>query len=183
MEKVKIKILGVNLFPMMRKFMQMKSESSRKETVLKQAVSSFKKPILDPYDCTGDNPYNITEIVKDIWQVGYKQENTLVTRPEVKKLMKLFGMGYPDEAYKAKCLEAAKAYGEAAVEQVKDDLKTIVAWMDKPTYSKEEVFTVDAYKLNMFVVKLKSGNLMLYSPVKIHKDAPELIYSWLESLG
>ena len=149
-----------------------------------QAVSSFKKPILDPYDCTGDNPYTITEIVKDkIWQVAYKQENTLVTRPEVKKLMKLFGMGYPDEAYKAKCLEAAKAYGEAAVEQVKDDLKTIVAWMDKPTYSKEEVFTVDAYKLNMFVVKLKSGNLMLYSPVKIHKDAPELLYSWLESLG
>ena len=47
MEKVKIKILGVNLFPMMRKFMQMKSESSRKKTVLKQVEHTLTKRIIN----------------------------------------------------------------------------------------------------------------------------------------
>merc|ERR1719323_1471803 len=36
---------------------------------------------------------------------------------------------------------------------------------------------------NMIVVRLKSGSILLYAPVKMHKDNPELIFSWIESLG
>ena len=58
---------------------------------------------MDYFDCKGENPYTVTEIVEgEIWQVGYKMENTMYTRPEAKKMMKLFGFGWPNEAYNTK---------------------------------------------------------------------------------
>ena len=39
-------------------------------------------------------------------------------------------------------------------------------------------------KMNMIVVKLNSGAVLLYNPVKLHKDdAPHLIADWLAGLG
>ena len=39
-------------------------------------------------------------------------------------------------------------------------------------------------KMNMIVVKLNSGAVLLYNPVKLHKeDAPHLIADWLARLG
>ena len=35
----------------------------------------------------------------------------------------------------------------------------------------------------MYVVKLNGGGLLLYAPVKVHRENPELLFSWLESLG
>ena len=52
-------------------------------------------------------------------------EASAYTRPAAKKMMKLFGMGWPTEAYKNKVLEAAKKYGENVVEIVKEDLKIL----------------------------------------------------------
>ena len=58
---------------------------------------------MDYFDCKGENPYTVTEIVEgEIWQVGYKMENTMYTRPEAKKMMKLFGFGWPNEEYNTK---------------------------------------------------------------------------------
>ena len=67
------------------------------------AKGLIQSPLLDYFDCKGENPYKVTEIVEgEIWQVGYKMENTMYTRPEAKKMMKLFGFGWPNEAYNTK---------------------------------------------------------------------------------
>ena len=55
--------------------------------------------------------------------------------------------------------------------------------VELPPRTKENVFDIPPFMPNMYVVKLNSGGLLLYAPVKVHKETPELIYSWLESLG
>ena len=71
-----------------------------------------------------------------------------------------------------------------AVNVAKQDLVTLRNLYKKTSFSKEELFDeVPPWKLNMMVVRLNSGGILLYAPVKIHKDAKTLLYSWLESLG
>ena len=57
--------------------------------------------------------------------------------------------------------------------------------MEKQNYKKEEIFNTSLTQShqNMIVVKLKSGSILLYAPVRMHKENPELILSWIESLG
>jgi hypothetical protein len=57
--------------------------------------------------------------------------------------------------------------------------------MEKQIYKKEEIFNTSLTQShqNMIVVKLKSGSILLYAPVRMHKENPELILSWIESLG
>ena len=57
--------------------------------------------------------------------------------------------------------------------------------MEKQEYTKEEIFdeVLTTQSQNMIVLKLKSGSVLLYAPVKMHKENPELIFSWIESLG
>ena len=62
-------------------------------------------------------------------------------------------------------------------------MENATAWWKKETWTKDEVFTASPLLLNMIVVKLNGGGLLLYAPVKMHKEAPELLLSWLESLG
>ena len=50
-------------------------------------------------------------------------------------------------------------------------------------WTKENLFDIPPLIPNMIVVKLNGGGLLLYAPVKVHKEAPELLLSWLESLG
>ena len=50
-------------------------------------------------------------------------------------------------------------------------------------WTKENLFDIPPLIPNMIVVKLNGGGLLLYAPVKVHKEAPELLFSWLESLG
>ena len=84
-----------------------------------------------------------------------------------------------------KVLEAAKKYGDDAVEILKEDLKSSLECMEKQNYKKEEIFNTSLTQShqNMIVVKLKSGSILLYAPVRMHKENPELILSWIESLG
>lgn len=172
---------------MVVKVNKMMPEGMRKKSVVKQGAKGLiQSPLLDYFDCKGENPYTVTEIVEgEIWQVGYKMENTMYTRPEAKKMMKLFGFGWPNEAYNTKVLEAAKKYGDDAVEILKEDLKSSLECMEKQNYKKEEIFNTSLTQShqNMIVVKLKSGSILLYAPVRMHKENPELILSWIESLG
>ena len=79
---------------------------------------------------------------------------------------------------------AAKEYGDEAVEAVKKDLENVKTILSKTSFSKEEMFEqFPPWSLNMMVVRLNNGELLLYAPVKIHKEAKELICSWLESIG
>ena len=84
-----------------------------------------------------------------------------------------------------KVLEAAKKYGDDVVEILKEDLKSSLECMEKQDYKKEEIFNTSLTQScqNMIVVKLKSGSILLYAPVRMHKENPELILSWTESLG
>ena len=51
-------------------------------------------------------------------------------------------------------------------------------------WTKENLFDIPPLIPNMIVVKLNGGGLLLYAPIRIHKDdAPDLLFSWLESLG
>ena len=91
----------------------------------------------------------------------------------------------PWTLYLLKVLEAAKKYGDDAVEILKEDLKSSLECMEKQDYKKEEIFNTSLTQScqNMIVVKLKSGSILLYAPVRMHKENPELILSWIESLG
>jgi len=80
-------------------------------------------------------------------------------------------------------MAGAKTYGEQAVAMAKQDLEIAESWWKTENWTKETIFDIPPFMLNMIVVKLNGGGLLLYAPVKVHKEAPELILSWLESLG
>ena len=43
----------------------------------------------------------------------------------------------------------------------------VESWWNKESYDKEEIFDIPPFFLNMIVVKLNSGGLLLYAPVKV----------------
>ena len=144
---------------------------------------------MDLYDCKGQNPYQVKEILKDkVWRVSYKLEQFMFTRPKAKEQFKMLGLDPTDADYQSKVIWAANDnYGREKINVitvVKKDLETCKALYEKKEFSKEEIFDlIPPWKLNMIVVKLDSGGVLLYAPVKIHKEAKELLYSWLESIG
>ena len=91
----------------------------------------------------------------------------------------------PDsEAFKNKVLASAQKYGDEAVAISKIDIEKMKSWFTRESFPKEELFSIiEPRCLNMMVVKLNSGGLLLYAPVKVHKDAEHLLVKFLESLG
>ena len=144
---------------------------------------------MDLYDCKGQNPYQVKEILEDkVWRVSYKLEQFMFTRPKAKEQFKMLGLDPTDADYQSKVIWAANDnYGREKTNVttvVKKDLERCKALYEKKEFSKEEIFDLlPPWKLNMIVVKLDSGGVLLYAPVKIHKEAKELLYSWLESIG
>ena len=140
---------------------------------------------MDPYDCDGQNPYHIEEILQNkVWRIGYNLEQFIHTRPKNREDFKILGMDPTSTEYERKVLISANEHSNEAFHAVKKDLKSIRTLYEKTSFSKEELFkSVPPWKLNMIVVKLNNGGILLYAPVKIHKDAKELLYAWLESLG
>ena len=95
-------------------------------------------------------------------------------------------MGFrPDsEEFKNKALNAAMKYGDEAVAVSKNDVEKLKSWFTRESFPKEEIFSIVGPKcLNMMVVKLNSGGLLLYAPVKVHMDAKHLFVEFLEALG
>ena len=183
-EDFKIKVLGVNVLPAFKKVLKLQSDTKRRETTAQMSAPDPKKPVLDLYDCKQENPYTTEEVLEGkVWRVRYKMEGMSYTRSENKKNAKMIGMDPTTKEYREKVLAAAKEYGEEALAAAKKDLENAVAWWKKETWTKDEVFTASPLLLNMIVVKLSGGGLLLYAPVKIHKEAAHLLYSWLQSLG
>ena len=81
-------------------------------------------------------------------------------------------------------LTSAQKYGDEAVAVSKNDIEKMKSWFSRESFPKEELFSIiEPWFLNMMVVKLNSGGLLLYAPVKVHKDAEHLLVKFLESLG
>ena len=183
-EDFKIKVLGVNVLPAFKKVLKLQSENKRRETTAQMSAPDPKKPVLDFYDCEKESPYTVEKILEGkVWRVGYKMEGMSYTRNENKKNAKMIGMDPTTKDYREKVLAAAKEYGEEALAAAKRDLQNAIAWWKKETWTKEEIFNASPLLLNMIVVKLNGGGLLLYAPIKIHKEASHLLFSWLESLG
>ena len=100
-----------------------------------------------------------------------------------KKMAKSFGMDPTSEKYQKKCLLGAANFGDKATEVVKKDLEVAQFWWNKKIITKEDVFKAGSWimDLNTFIVKLNSGSLLLYAPVKIKDEVG--FGSWVDSLG
>ena len=134
------------------------------------------------YDCVGEDPYTILEVVPDkLWKVKYDVGMTLFAGEEQKQQAKAFGMDPNDPAYAAKVLAGAEQYGEKAVEVARQDIQKCVEAWAKDSYTDEEIFMLSAWSLNSFVIKLKSGSLLLYAPVKVREETG--FAQWVDSLG
>ena len=148
-------------------------------------LQSAPKPnshILDPYDCNGKNPYHVEEVLENkVWRVTYDIEQFSITKTENHERYRY----RPDsEEFKNKVLASAMKYGDEAVTVSKNDIEKNKSWFSRESFPKEELFSIiEPRCLNMMVVKLNSGGLLLYAPVKVHKDAEHLLVKFLESLG
>merc|ERR1712241_1220963 len=94
---------------------------------------------------------------------------------------KAFGMDPTSPEFRKKVLEGAATHGPRAVEVCKEDIEKSVKIYNKKTWSDEELKEVLTSKLRMFVVRLSSGSLLLYSPCRIREDAG--LKAWLDGLG
>ena len=91
MEDFKLRVMGVNVFPMVKAGLKWQSDQKRRETTVSMSAPDPNNPILDLYDCKGENPYTIEEILADkVWRVGYKMELMQYTRDAIQSCRDLF---------------------------------------------------------------------------------------------
>ena len=179
---MEMKVLGFNIFPLIIFLFNLIPDSWRKSMMSKQNAPKPKVVLKDIFDLTGEDPYEKEEVVPGkLWVVTYKFEDAGATREESKQEAKAFGMDPSSAEFRRKCLEAATTHGPRAVEVCKADLEKSVEIFNKKTFSEEELKEVLTSKLRMFVVRLSSGSLLLYSPCRIREDAG--LKTWLDSLG
>ena len=179
---MEMKVLGINIFPLIIFLFNLIPDSWRKSMMSKQNAPKPKMVLKDIFDLTGEDPYEKEEVVPGkLWAVTYKFEDAGATREEAKQEAKAFGMDPSSAEFRRKCLEAAATHGPRAVEVCKADLEKSVEIFNKKTFSEEELKDVLTSKLRMFVVRLSNGSLLLYSPCRIREDAG--LKTWLDSLG
>jgi len=182
-EQMEMKVMGINIFPLIIFMFRIMPDGMRKQTVTKQNAPKPGASPRDKYDCTGESPYETEEVKPGkIWQVKYYTEVMSITKSGAKEKAKAFGMDPSNETFRRKCVKGAENFGEEAVKMVKKDLETLEYWFNKETITNEEVSDVCEFpSLNSFVVKLNSGSLLLYAPVKIREEVG--FGAWLDSLG
>ena len=137
----------------------------------------------DWYDLTGISPYTIEEVKQGkIWQVKYEKENLALSNKKAKEEAKAFGMDVTSEKFREKVLKSAALFGEDVLDVAKKDLETAKYWYNRKSITNEEIFQAGSFPVvNMFVVKLNSGGLLLYAPVRIRQEVG--LGDWLASLG
>jgi len=180
---VEMKMMGIDMFPVFHFMMSVMPDGMRKSTVTKQnAPKPGKDAPRDRYDCTGKTPYTIEEIKPGkIWQVTYDMENIALTNKAAKEEMKAFGMDQTDEKFQDKCRKAAALMGEDVLEVANKDFEMAKFWYTRDTLTGEEIFEAGPSSLKTFVVKLNSGSLLLYAPVRVRDEVG--FGEWLASLG
>ena len=174
------KVLGFNVFPAMFWMFSKMPDEMRRSAMTKTNAPKPGKPARDMFDISGETPYEKEEVVPGkVWAVTYRHEDKGSTDKDTKKQMKAFGMDPTAESYQAKCLEAAAQLGPEALAACKKDIEKAVSLFRKETFTNDELKELMTYKLRMFVVRLESGSIMIYTPCRIRED----LKAWLDSLG
>ena len=177
-----IKMMGFNIVPVMSGFFNVMPTFMRKKMLSKMNAPNPDKYHRDLHDIAGENPYETEEIVKGkVWSITYTQENLGMTDESQKQGAKLFGFDPMSESFETKCLAGAASHGPEAVEICKKDIKNAREWHSKTTFTDEELKKACNNKSRMTVIKMNSGGLILYNPVKIREEHG--FKSWLDSLG
>ena len=116
-----------------------------------------------------------------IWRFTYAMEDRSKIDAKAKKQAASFGSDYSNPEVQKKILAGAASDGAKAVEVAKKDLEKMLTWWNKKDWTMEERFDPPAFKVNSTVVRLNSGGLLLYAPMRIREE--EGFAAWLESLG
>ena len=137
----------------------------------------------DQFDCLGSSPYTTEEMREGkIWMITYATEDRSSIEIKDKEQAKNMSMDFGNDEVQKKILAGAATEGKKAVETVTKDLEQVVARWAKTEWTMEERFTASPpVKLNSFVVKLNSGSLLLYAPVRVRDELEFGV--WLEQLG
>ena len=150
------------------------------QTLLKKMVAKMMAPKerpLDVYEALQEDPNEIVEVEKDkVWLVAYKLGGG------DPKGFKDFGLG-PEQENHDKIMNAAKLIGDESVEQAEKDWNLLKDYfkIDVKEGKKGDYCKAVQSIMFMAVVKLKSGDILLYSPIQIH-DGTKLD-NWLKELG
>ena len=175
----------INIIDMIIKVCRPVMHSPPKETsmLVKSLGSCFcSRYFLLRFDCLGESPYTITEIVPGkMWKVGYDTANLMLANKQAKDQSCFFGMDPREPEYKGRVLAAAEQHGEKAVEVAHQDMQKAVDAFAKESLTDKELMELSSWTLNSFIVKLKSGGLLLYAPVNIRNETG--FADWVDSLG
>ena len=181
---MEMKVFGFNIFPLVIWLFNLIPDRWRKSLISKKnAPRPGPGPALrDIYDLTGEFPYEREEVVAGkVWVVTYRTEESGVTRQEKKRQSRALGWDPAAPNFQKNVLDAAATHGSRAVEVCKKDLEKFVKLSKKKTFTDDELKDHLTSKLRMFVVRLSSGSLLLYSPCRVREDAG--LKAWLDSLG
>ena len=130
------------------------------------------------YDCLGESPYLVTEVVADrLWRVKYE----FVKGSAGVRVASALGWNPMDPDFAANVLSGASQYGEKAVEVAHKDIEKAIDVFGRETMSDLEYMKSCSRSMNSYVVKLKSGSLLLYAPVKVRDETG--FGQWMDSLG
>ena len=97
--------------------------------------------------------------------------------PKAKKEAANFGSDYSNPEVQKKILAGAASDGAKALEVAKKDLEKMLTWWRKKDWKMEERFDLPAFKAIWTVVRLNSGGLLLYAPMRIREE--EGFAGWL----
>ena len=179
---IKKKVLGFNVFPAIFWIFSKMPDKMRRSAMTKTNAPKPGKPARDMFDITGESPYEKEEVVPGkLWAVTYRHEDKGSIDKDTKKQMKALGMDPTAESYQGKCLKAAAKLGPEALAACKKDIEKAVSLFRKETFTNDELKELMTHKLRMFVVRLESGSIMIYTPCRIREDSG--LKAWLDSLG
>ena len=181
-DPMKIKAGPFNILPAMAKAMRLMPTSWAQKAYVKQNAPDPTKFTRDLHDLTGENPYTMEEVVPGrLWVVTYLTENMAMTDRKTKDGMRFLGIDPTSEVFKKKALAGAASHGPEAEELCKKDLVTALEWHTKTSLTPEEERLAFTDKKRMYVVKLASGELLLYNAIRVREEHG--FKAWLDGLG
>jgi len=172
---------NVNILPVIKTCFGILPESLRHTILLAAAAPSPKNIPRDRYDILKESPYTIEEVNSGVWKVGYDRENHFMVNKEAKMQAKILGLDIGTEETAWKVMQGAEGFGREFSAIAHKDIADARYWDEKQTIEDEDVMKVAKITENMIVVKLNSGSVMLYAPVKIHDETD--FGQFLEKLG
>ena len=106
--------------------------------------------------------------------------NFLFGAEDAKVQASMFGFNPESPDFSFNVLAGATQYGKRALQVAQSDIRTAVEMYSKIPLKDEDLITFPT-RINSYVVKCRSGGLLLYAPVKLREEFGFL--EWLEGLG